>query len=138
MHSPSASQKLNFRVEREFGVLVGGALVLLGGWWLYRGKFWAVADAFLTVGAMLVVLGALFPRALSLPYRMWMALGEALSVISTGLILVVVFFAVVTPVGVIKRLCGWDPLRRRAASANSYWKPYNARQSDHRHYEKMF
>ena len=138
MHSTSASQKLNHRVEREFGLMVGGALVLLGGWWIHRGRLGVVADGILAGGAILFVLGTVFPRALSLPYRMWMALGEALSVITTGVILVVVFFVVITPVGVVKRLCGWDPLRRRGASAHSYWKPYSARQRDRRHYEKMF
>jgi len=138
MHSNSALQKPNYRVEREFGLLVGGALVVLGGWWIYRGKLGSAAYGFLGAGMILVVLGAVFPRALSVPYRMWMALGEALSVVTTAIILVVVFFVVITPVGIAKRLAGWDPLRRRGTAAPTYWKPYSARQRDRRHYEKMF
>ena len=57
--------------------------------------------------------------------------------ISTRVVLAIVFFLVITPVGIVTRLCGWDPLRRRAAPADSYWKPYSARQRDPRHYEKM-
>ena len=57
--------------------------------------------------------------------------------ITMRVVLAIVFFLVITPVGIVMRLCGWDPLRRRAASADSYWKPYRARQRDPRHYEKM-
>ena len=52
-------------------------------------------------------------------------------------ILTVIFFVVITPIGVIMRLTGSDPLQRRAPSARSYWKSYDARQRDTRHYEKM-
>lgn len=138
MYSNAEPPPSSYRAEREFGLLVGGALVLIGGWWLYRGKFGPVAYAFVAFGTALVVLGALVPRALVLPNRWWRSLGEALSVVSTTVILVVVFFALITPVGVVKRWFGWDPLRRRGASATSYWKPYAARQRDHRHYEKMY
>ena len=112
--------------------------MLLAGWWLYRGKFGLAASCLLGLGIVLLVLGAVFPRGLTLPNRMWMALSETLSFVATRVILAVVFFVVITPVGIVKRLFGWDPLRRRAASAESYWRPYSARQRDRRHYEKMF
>ena len=130
--------KRSYRSEREFGLIVGGLLAALGGWWFYRGKFGAVAPALLGVGALLVLLGLIFPRSLTLPNRAWMALAGALSFISTRIILAIVFFFVVTPIGLIKRLTGWDPLRRRADSQDSYWQPYSERQRDARHYEKMF
>jgi saxitoxin biosynthesis operon SxtJ-like protein len=138
MHSNFGSPRSGHRAEREFGLIVGSVFVLLAGWWLYRGKLGLIAYGFLGVGIVLVVLGAVFPRALTLPSRMWMALSEVLSFVSTRVILVIVFFVVITPTGVARRLFGWDPLRRRAASAQSYWKPYGARQRDRRHYEKMF
>jgi hypothetical protein len=127
-----------FRAEREFGLIVGGVLVLLAGWWLYRGKFPGVAQIFLPVGALLVLLGLIWPRALVLPNKAWMLLAEGLSFVTTRIILGVVFFLMVTPIGVIKRLSGWDPLSRRAGRSESYWKPYSERQRDRRHYEKMY
>ena len=48
------------------------------------------------------------------------------------------FFLIMTPIGVVKRLLGWDPLDRRSGSRGSYWKPYSERQRDPRHYEKMY
>jgi len=67
-----------------------------------------------------------------------MGLAEALSFVTTRIILAVVFFGIVTPIGFIKRWFGWDPLNRRAAASDSYWTAYSERQKDPRHYEKMF
>lgn len=127
-----------FRAEREFGVVVGGVFVLLSGWWLYRGKFVGVAHVALPVGSLLVLLGLLWPKVLVVPNKAWMLLAEGLSFVTTRIILGLVFFLVVTPIGLVKRLTGWDPLGRRSPRSESYWKPYPDRQRDPRHYEKMF
>lgn len=131
-------ERESFRAEREFGLVVGAAFVLLGSWWLYRGKFITAAAITLPLGALLMLLGLVWPRALVLPNRLWMVLAEGLSYITTRIILCLVFFLIITPIGVLKRLSGWDPLSRRGARSASYWKPYSARQRDPRHYEKMF
>jgi hypothetical protein len=134
----NTTKKKSWRTEREFGLIVGGMLLLLSGWWIYRGKFHAVTPVTLPVGAVLVLLGIVIPRALVYPNKAWMALAEVLSYISTRIILAFVYFLVITPIGFIKRLTGWDPLNRRAPSSESYWRDYSARQRDPRHYEKMF
>ena len=126
------------RQEREFGLVVGGLSILLGTWWLYRGKFHSLAQVSLAIGGVLFLLGLLFPKALVLPNKAWMALAEVMSFVMTRVILAFVFFVIVTPIGFVKRLFGWDPLHRRAARGDSYWRPYSERQKDPRHYEKMF
>ncbi len=131
-------RKRSLRTEREFGLIVGGVLLLLSSWWIYRGKFHSAAQITLPVAAVLVLLGIIFPRALVYPNKAWMALAEVLSFISTRIILAFVYFAILTPIGVVKRLFGWDPLNRRAAAGDTYWRPYSERQRDSRHYEKMF
>jgi hypothetical protein len=134
----SIMKKRSLRAEREFGYIVGGVLILLSAWWMYRGKFPHVSHIALPLGGMLVLLGLVLPHALVLPNKAWMALAEALSFVSTRIILAFVFFVIVTPIGFVKRLFGWDPLHRRAERSDSYWKPYSERQRDPRHYEKMF
>ena len=134
-------KRRTFRAEREFGLLVGVVFALLGSWWLYRGKFGNAAHVLLPLGALLVFFGLIWPRALLWPNRAWMSLAAGLSFVTTRMILGLVFFLVVTPIGVVKRLMGWDPLGRRSghgARGASYWKPYSERQRNPRHYEKMF
>jgi hypothetical protein len=125
-------------VERNFGLIVGGLFVALGGWWLFRGKFHVVAPGLLALGSLLVLFAAAFPKALVIPNRLWMALAEALSFIMTRVVLVIVFFVIATPIGILRKLTGGDPLRRRAPDSESYWRPYGPRQNDPRHYEKMY
>jgi hypothetical protein len=138
MTNQENSSKRSFRAEREFGLIVGGVFVLLSSWWFYRGKFPDARLVVMPLGALLFLLGLLVPRALVWPNKAWMGLAEILSFISTRIILAVVFFGIVTPIGFIKRLFGWDPLHRRGTGKESYWQPYSERQRNPRHYEKMF
>lgn len=132
----TATGRRTLRAEREFGLLVGGILLALGGWWLYRGRFPAVAPWFLGGGGLLLLLGAVLPRALRAPYALWMALAERLARVASFVILSLVWFLVLTPIGLAKRAFGWDPLGRRSAPAGSTWR--DAPRRDRRHYEKMF
>src|SRR5205809_3110769 len=115
--------KRSFRAEREFGLIVGGILVLLSAWWFYRGKFGTLREVTLPLGAVLVLAGIVVPKALVLPNKGWMAVAQLLSFISTRIILAIVYFLVQTPIGVTKRLMGWDPLHRREAARETYWRP---------------
>jgi len=132
------TRRRSYRVEREFGLIVGGVLILLSAWWLYRGKFVNATQIILPIGSLLVLLALVWPRSLVLPNRGWMAVASVLSYISTRIILAVVFFLILTPIGLIKRAMGWDPLHRRAQQEPSYWHPYPERQHNLRHYEKMY
>jgi saxitoxin biosynthesis operon SxtJ-like protein len=131
-------KKRSFRAEKEFGLIVGGVFVLLSGWWFYRGKLISVAQVTLPLGTLLILLGVFLPKALVFPNKAWMLLAEGLSFVTTRIILGLVFFLIVTPIGLVKRLSGWDPLNRRGGRSASYWRPYSERQRDPRHYEKMF
>jgi hypothetical protein len=133
-----STHKRSYRIERDFGLLVGGVFMAISGWWLYRGRFPALALALLILGATLVLLGAIYPKALVVPNRLWMGMAEGMGFVMTRVILGVVFFLLVTPIGLIRRLSGGDPLGRRGGRTESYWKPYSARRTDPKHYEKMY
>ena len=131
-------QRRSYSVERNFGIVVGLVFSALGGWWLMRGKFPSVAPVLLGLGVVLVILGLSLPRLLVIPNRLWMKLAEALSFVMTRVILGLVFFLVAMPIGLFRKVLGGDPLNRRSAPAESYWRPYVSRQTDRRHYEKMY
>ncbi len=132
MLSPNSSH----RDERTFGLLVGFVFAAIGVLWLYRGRFFPLAVGFAVAGALLIALGAIAPRLLIGVRRYWMRYAEAMGHVATAVILFVVFFAVIVPIGVVRRAFGADPLRRRGPAAPSYWEPYPAR--DPRHYERMY
>ena len=116
---------------RSFGLLTGGIWAVIGvlPWVLRRDpvRLWAEALAVLLVG-----FGVVWPAALRYPYRGWMALGHALGWINSRILLSLVFYLVVTPMGFVMRLFGRDPMRRRFdRSAASYRIPREPRPGEH-------
>jgi hypothetical protein len=96
---------------RTFALLVGGIFAVIGLWpVLWRGealRLWAVL---LSVG--LVVPGVVWPRSLGPVYRGWMLLGHVLGWINTRILLGIIFFGLITPMGLVRRLLGKDSMRR--------------------------
>lgn len=50
------------------------------------------------------------------------------ALLTSTIVLAFMFFVVLTPLGLVLRMRGHDPLRLRGRSATSYWQPY--RQDD--------
>lgn len=106
--------------DRSFGVVITVALTVVGLFPLLNGeppRWWSLAVA----GVMLVV--TLVRAELLAPFnRVWFRFGLVLHRIVNPVIMAVIYFAVVTPTGLIMRAVGKDPLRlRRDPNAESYW-----------------
>ena len=105
---------------RSFGLTVGGIFAVIGLWpILFHNedpRWWAILLAgFLIVPALVI------PRSLAWVYGRWMALGHILGWINTRIILGLVFYLVVTPTGMIRRLLGKDPMGKAIRTdLNSY------------------
>jgi len=63
----------------------------------------------------------IYPKGLTPLYKAWMAFGHVLGWINARIILGLVFFVVVMPIGLIMRLFGKDFLRMRPNRFGSYW-----------------
>jgi hypothetical protein len=125
------------RVLRKFGLLVGGVFLLLGGWFLFRHK--PAWPYFIAPGALLFVAGLVMPRCLKRIYVLWMAFGFMLGAVVSKIILTVFYFLVMTPIGLIARLCGQDFLSlKQNPAVTSHWvmRPAEARQPSE--YERQF
>jgi hypothetical protein len=100
--------------------LVAGAFAGVGLW--RRGhETPAIVTVALAVSAPLIGIGA--PAALR-----WLYVGLSYATYPIGfvvshVVLAIVYFGVVTPIGLVMRLCGYDPLERKFdAKLTSYWK----------------
>lgn len=124
-------QSVSSKELRHFGFIVGGVLLLIALWpLLLRGelpRFWALA-----IGGLLVILGGVLPRVLTPLHRGWMAVGHALGWLNTRIILGLVFYGMITPMGLVMRLWGKDPLRLRSPGAlGSYRVNRTRREKNH-------
>jgi hypothetical protein len=106
--------------NRALGCVFAGALGLIGLLPLLRGapvRPWA-----LTLAVAFLVVAWLRPALLGPLNRVWTRLGLLLHAVVSPLVMGVVFYGVVAPMGLCMRLLGKDPLRRRLdPAAASYW-----------------
>jgi hypothetical protein len=94
---------------RKFGLQVGLAFLAIAvfAWW--RGRSGA-APWLGGLGALLVIAGLAMPGRLGPLYRAWMGLALLLSKVTTPIFMAIIYFAVITPIGLLLRVFGRDPL----------------------------
>ena len=113
-------QKVKASSDRVFGLVLAGFFILVALLPLLHQhpiKTWAFVPA-----AALGLPALVCPRMLAPLNRAWTKLGLLLNRIVSPVILGVIFFLVVTPLGVIMRLVGSDPLKRTFnPDLPSYW-----------------
>ena len=122
---------------RKFGVIVGAGFIFLGVLLLLRHRSSYVA--FCGAGALLTAFGVICPRALKYVYIAWMALAFTLGFVMSNVILVLFFFLVVTPIGLLARLFQKDFLARKwDKQAASYWIQRTREMRTPESYERQF
>lgn len=123
--------------NRKFGFTVGGILTVLGLCPLLKQHppIWVL----LGIGGVLLLLALVFPRRLTVFNRLWMALGDRLHRIVSPLLLGFVFFAVITPMGLLRRVFHKDPLQLRfRPDLSSYWQPRAQDTDSHKSLRNLF
>jgi hypothetical protein len=106
--------------DRAFGLTIGGALGVIGLLPLFRGhgtRWWSLALA-----AAFLLAAAARPTLLASLKRLWHRLGLLLHAIVSPVVLGLLFFTTVTPIGLLMRGLGRDLLRLRfEPDAPTYW-----------------
>ena len=106
--------------DRAFGIVFVVVFAGIGAWPLLGGeppRTWLLALA-----ALLGLATAVAPHLLAPFNRLWFRFGLALQKVVTPVVLGVLFFAVITPMALLMRATGRDPLAlARDRDAKSYW-----------------
>jgi len=114
--------EVSTRTLREFAGLCILFFGAIGCWqWLARGR--PVAGLALgTLAAALGLLGLVRPRGLRPVFVGWMSLTAPIGWLVSGLILAVLFYGFFTPIGLLFKLFGRDPLAREFPTGQAtYW-----------------
>jgi hypothetical protein len=98
------------RQGRKFGLTLGAAFAAFTmlGWWRHRP---VTAEVTATLSALLIVAAIVLPARLVAVERAWMRLAELMSAVTTPVFLGIVYYAVFTPIGLVMRLAGRQPMR---------------------------
>ncbi len=117
--SATAASPFSAREGRRFAFTLAIAFAVLSGFLLWRDKG---TGSFVSGGLALTLLaaGLLIPSKLRPVERAWMAFALALSRVTTPIVMGIVYFVVLTPVGLLRRALGHNSLTRKRDVA-TYW-----------------
>ena len=120
---------------RKFGYTLGIAFGILSGYFLWRGKPFALYV--LALAAILLLFGFIAPTLLKPVQKAWMTLALLMGWVMTRVILAVLFYLVITPIGFVVRLSGKDFMDRSfPGREDSYWLDHAERVKED--YERQF
>jgi len=110
------------RQLRSFGITLGVTFVFIAGILYWRGI--PVTPIVAGIGTLLLIIGLIAPKFLRLPYKPWMTLAIVLGFVMTRILLFGIFVLLFIPTGLLMRLWGRDPLRRKLdPDAETHWIP---------------
>ena len=121
---------------KNFGFAIGFILLIIGVFFFVKGKDLFVY--FFSIGSILIILGGFAPLILKPFYKIWMIFAVIISWIMTRIILSVLFFSIITIIGLFARLLGKDFLNLKSKSIESYWNLRDKEQELNQDYEKQF
>jgi hypothetical protein len=107
--------------ERNFGITFTIFLAVMAALRAWAGREW---EWFASAAVIMIVIALAVPSILAPFNRLWYRFGMLLSRIFQPIILGLLFFVTVTPLALIMRLTGKDPLRLQfRKDLGSYWIP---------------
>lgn len=105
---------------KEFGIVIGIFFGILAGISIWRGNqhyFYL-----LPISILLISLGFLFPNILTPIQKVWMAVAIVIGFFVSRIILSILFYFIITPLGLIIKISNPDPLDAKInRDTKSYW-----------------
>jgi hypothetical protein len=122
---------------KKFGITMGAILTIIGLFLLWKKN--NNYDYILFMAAAFFITGLILPSVLKPVYKAWMAIAVVMNFIMTRVIMTVIFYLMVTPIGLIASLTGKEFLDMKIdKSAKSYWIVKEKTQKVKADYERQF
>jgi saxitoxin biosynthesis operon SxtJ-like protein len=120
-----------------FGLLMLAFFAFLGGMSQWRGHprsaliLWGI-------GAALALIYYVIPPTKRLMFDLWMGVTYPIGWVLSHLLMVIMFYLVITPIGLLMRLLGRDPMQRAFdRGATSYWVPREGPVASRRYFRQF-
>ncbi len=132
-----SKKKADIKELQKFAIILFLALGVWGGILLWRKR--DIGFVLWGVGSATLLIAWIQPRFLSPVYNFWMKLTLILGFISSHLILALLYYLVLTPMGLLMRIFGKTPLSLQLDDkAITYWKKRKNSKHDNYCPERMF
>jgi len=103
---------------RRFGLILATIIGVLAAIYFFRTGLLSI----MALGIVLIFIGAsyLFLMLIKIIYYPWMVIANSLGFLIMHVLLIILFYFILTPIGLIRRIIGKDPLARES-DLESYW-----------------
>ena len=105
--------------NRSFGILFFVVFLLVSIWPFIYGEQLRIWP--LLIAAIFLILGLLKSKLLTPLNLAWIKFGEILGKIIAPLVMGIIYFIIITPIGLFMRLVGKDFLGKKFLKNQSYW-----------------
>ena len=126
------------RQLRQFAAIWFPAFWLIVGWlaWKATGSV-GVAATIWSTAALVSIVGFLAPGLMRYVFVAWMCAAYPIGWIIAHVLLAVIYYCVLTPIGLILRATGRDPMQRSFdRGASTYWHPHRADEGVSRYFRQ--
>jgi len=121
---------------KSFGITMGIILFIISGLLMYYNK--EIYQVIGIIALTFVGLGLILPVVLKPLYFVWMTFAAILGWVMTRVILSLVFYLIITPIGLLTRIIGEDFLALKKKNLDSYWNHRDSSIELNQDYEKQF
>ena len=107
-------------------------------WFFYKGtQSWQAPAMLGGVGAVLAVIAFLVPAVALRIYVGWMVAAFPIGWLISHLLMGLIYYGLITPMGLVMRLCGRDAMGRRFdPGRDSYWIPHEMPKDKKRYFRQ--
>ena len=122
---------------RSFGVTIGIIFIIIAGY-LFNSDNTSF-QTFIYLGSLFIGLGLIIPNFLKPLYLLWMTFAIVLGWFMTRIILSVLFYLILTPIGLTLTILGKELLNlKKKDSQKSYWENRDSTLEQNQDYRKQF
>ena len=121
---------------KSFGITIGIILCLIAFFLFYKEIEYYII--FIYVALVLIGSGLIIPNVLKPIYYIWMVFANILGWIMTRLILSLLFYLIISPIGFFSKIFGKRFLRIKITDQKSYWNRRDNEGVNELDYEKQF
>lgn len=129
--------------QRKFGFVLAAAFIILGllrlGIRFVLHGTVAMPWVFLILALCFALPAAVFPPLLRPVFVVWIKFALVLNWIMTHVMLTIVYYLIIVPMGVVMRIATKDPLKRKwLAPAETYWEEAEEQPEEFERYHHQF
>lgn len=129
--------RLDKNTLKKFGITMGSAFLIITLFLMIRHRHNLLPT--ISISVLFFMFALLLPALLKPVYIFWMRLAFVLSWVNTRLLLLIIFYLIFTPFGLVMRLLSIDLLQRKIDKNNkSYWQEKEKKEFNILNYERQF